>query len=92
METVEVSGVKLSIDPEVINSYEFFDAACDSQDASLTDAERGFAMHRCIKLTLGNEHGRVIRELTAKKGSAVTVADMADFFNELVGTVKELKK
>lgn len=92
MTTVEIDGIKVSLNTEAFNSYEFFDFAVRSQDPEIPDSERAIALSKCIRIVLGKEHDRIVKELKKQNGGTLSVDMMAEFYGKLCERANALKK
>lgn len=78
--TIEVEGVSLEVDRDLLDDFEVAEAIADATDESADDTERMRAVVGLFRLVYGADYGRVKSELRAANDGRLTVETMMTFF------------
>lgn len=84
---IELKNVRLGVNEDI----DFMEALADSEDPELEDGDRLRAVIKLFRLVLGTDYPRVKRELRAKNGGELTVAQLTEFMAKVIQAVGDLK-
>lgn len=76
---VEVDGLEVEMDRSVFEDIDFAECMAVSGDEGADGAERLAASVKLMKMALGDEYGRVKRELRERNGGTLTSSQMTSF-------------
>lgn len=78
--SVEVDGIKLSVDPATLDDFDVVEAIADASDEEADDTAKLRAVVRLFRLVYGGDYGRVKRELRDAHDGRLTTETMMGFF------------
>lgn len=82
--TVTVDGITVTVSIDPADDWEFASASAVFADPGSTPLERANAVRTQVRLLLGDDYGRVMRELRAARGGRLPVADVVSFANRVM--------
>lgn len=88
---VEVDGISLTVRIDPSRDYELIECSYASSDPSATTEQRNRAYFRRNHLLLGDEYGRVMRELREANGGELDTDTVAIFMADVIRAVEQAK-
>lgn len=88
---VEVDGVKVTVQIDPADDWEFAECSLTLSDPDATAAERSRAIVRQCRLLLGSDYDRAMGELRKARGGKLPIADVVAFANRVIAGVAEAK-
>lgn len=86
--TYEVSGIKVTIDPDILDDWDFSEAVAETSDETLPLEVRNAAVFRVARMLFGEDYTRIKGELREQNDGRLGNEAMGQF---LTDTIMEIK-
>lgn len=86
--TIEIEGITLSVDPDILDDWDIVEAVSDSNNPDLTDNERLIATTQLMRSVLGDDYKQAKTELRKKHKGKLTIETMSKFLAQVFEAVR----